>query len=400
MKVSNNRPSTISQANTLGRSEAQRIGSLSGMKVKASRTPAERPTQRPASALVCMHCLSGKPVVASGKVSAARTAAQQRAAQAELSSAGIDSLRRTSSVNRSQRPALREGDRGVAVKQMQSQLNRIGFKPGPRDGIFGPRTEAALKRFQRSRGLEPTGRFNEKTNAALERAATLKLPKGVMLREGSRGPAVKQLQKALAGRGFNPGPKDGMFGPRTEAALKRFQRSRGISADGVYGPQTRSAFARGPAGSGGGGSVRGGGGVDRPSRPDRNGNGFVNYAGRSISDGTLRGKLNRIADYFGRGITITSGDRNFVPPGGSRTSLHLAGRAADLHVNGLSDRAVFYGLKRSGLLRGGYEVIWHGSNTATGGPHIHIGRYGDGRASTFRAEGVPGLAPRGVYLNA
>lgn len=63
-----------------------------------------------------------------------------------------------------------------------------------------------------------------------------------MLRNGSNGKDVRQLQEALAKEGFNPGPKDGIFGPRTEAALKAFQRSRDIAVDGIFGPQTRGAF--------------------------------------------------------------------------------------------------------------------------------------------------------------
>ncbi|MEW6734458.1 MAG: SafA/ExsA family spore coat assembly protein [Acidobacteriota bacterium] len=207
-----------------------------------------------------------------------------------------------------------------------------------------------------------------------------------ILREGSRGSAVRQLQDALRAKGFNPGPSDGVFGSRTEAALKAFQSSRGIPADGVYGPQTRAAFSRGANAP-----------VDNTPKPK--GNGSVSYNGKRVSDPVLRDKLEQIADLFGRNITVTSGDRDFVPKGGSKTSLHLAHRAVDLHVNGLTDAEVFAKLKSSGILNGGYEVIWHGTNTATGGPHIHIGRYGDGRASKFKIEGVPGRSPAGVYTS-
>lgn len=222
-------------------------------------------------------------------------------------------------------------------------------------------------------------------------------PSGI-LREGSSGPAVSQLQRALADKGFNPGQIDGDFGPRTEAALKAFQRSRGIEADGVFGPQSRAAFSRGPASSSEGRP-------SRPSRPDNTpdapssiGNGSVTYNGKRVSDPVLRDKLEKVADFFGRNITVTSGDRDFVPRGGSRTSLHLAHRAVDLHVQGLSDAEVFSRLKSSGILSNGYEVIRHGPNTATGGPHIHIGRYGDGRPSQFKLEGVPGRAGAGQYV--
>lgn len=223
---------------------------------------------------------------------------------------------------------------------------------------------------------------------------------GGILREGSRGPAVRQLQEALADKGFNPGAADGVFGSRTEAALKSFQSSRGIPADGVYGPQTRDAFSKPAVNNGGGSAPRprtsGGGQVDTPV--PSNGKGSVSYNGKTVSDKTLRNKIEQVADFFGRHVTVTSGDRDFVPKGGSQTSLHLAHRAIDLHVDGVPDAQVFSRLKESGLLNGGYEVILHGPNTATGGPHVHIGRYADGRASQFKLEGVPGRARSGQYV--
>lgn len=58
------------------------------------------------------------------------------------------------------------------------------------------------------------------------------------LRQGSSGEAVRELQVALQETGHNPGSIDGSFGARTEAAVKAFQQSRGISADGVVGTIT------------------------------------------------------------------------------------------------------------------------------------------------------------------
>ncbi|WP_395812024.1 LysM peptidoglycan-binding domain-containing protein [Archangium minus] len=68
------------------------------------------------------------------------------------------------------------------------------------------------------------------------------------LRRGESGEAVKKLQAALVKAGhmtqaeMNTGP--GTFGPRTESALKEFQRAHGLSADGVYGAKTRAAFEK------------------------------------------------------------------------------------------------------------------------------------------------------------
>lgn len=59
-----------------------------------------------------------------------------------------------------------------------------------------------------------------------------------MLRQGSRGAAVSALQQQLRDHGFDPGPIDGVFGPRTLAAVRAFQTKQGIAVDGVVGPIT------------------------------------------------------------------------------------------------------------------------------------------------------------------
>ncbi len=60
--------------------------------------------------------------------------------------------------------------------------------------------------------------------------------------DGSRGEAVEALQKKLLGQGINPGPVDGVFGPKTEDAVKRFQDREGLEADGIAGPNTLTAL--------------------------------------------------------------------------------------------------------------------------------------------------------------
>ena len=42
----------------------------------------------------------------------------------------------------------------------------------------------------------------------------------------------KEIQTALAKRGYNPGPIDGRWGSKTSAALKRFEKGHGLRADG------------------------------------------------------------------------------------------------------------------------------------------------------------------------
>lgn len=59
-----------------------------------------------------------------------------------------------------------------------------------------------------------------------------------ILKEGSKGKDVRELQKRLKQLGFNPGAIDGEFGPATGAAVIALQRSEGLLADGIVGPRT------------------------------------------------------------------------------------------------------------------------------------------------------------------
>lgn len=58
------------------------------------------------------------------------------------------------------------------------------------------------------------------------------------LRIGDRGEAVTQLQGILESLGHNPGPVDGIFGPLTESAVKRYQAAVGVTVDGSFGRQS------------------------------------------------------------------------------------------------------------------------------------------------------------------
>ena len=48
---------------------------------------------------------------------------------------------------------------------------------------------------------------------------------------GSTGPEVKLAQEALAKRGYSPGPLDGLFGPQTKKAVRRYQTDRTADSD-------------------------------------------------------------------------------------------------------------------------------------------------------------------------
>lgn len=64
-----------------------------------------------------------------------------------------------------------------------------------------------------------------------------------MLRMGSRGARVRELQALLVRAGAPALEVDGDFGPATRDALKTFQQVQGLTVDGVYGPETERALA-------------------------------------------------------------------------------------------------------------------------------------------------------------
>ena len=138
------------------------------------------------------------------------------------------------------------------VRTVQRTLNSRGgrARAAPRkqhtrpDGSLNPRTEQALKEFQKSENLEDSGRLNRRTLAAL----------GVRENEpassGASAPAqpaasatIREMQRQLNARGYNVGNPDGILGERTRAALREFQRSAKLPVSGE--PDTRTLDALG-----------------------------------------------------------------------------------------------------------------------------------------------------------
>lgn len=122
--------------------------------------------------------------------------------------------------------------------------------------MFGASTEAAVRAFQRARGLREHGRCDEPTWLALVEASWRLGDRRLRLvAPYQRGDDVQTLQTTLGKLGFDCGRADGIFGPATSRALAEFQRNCGLTVDSVCGPETVQALAINSARSGTGPGV-------------------------------------------------------------------------------------------------------------------------------------------------
>lgn len=140
------------------------------------------------------------------------------------------------------------------------------------------------------------------------------------LERNDRGPAVTDLQNRLAAAGFSPGMADGIFGARTEGAVRSYQASRGIEVDGVVGQNTWAQLNGAPA-------------VEKPPAAEPVAPGEV----AQVTDGPsnariatlhpeLRGQaaefVNRVEQELGITLRVTSGMRTYA----EQDALYAQGR--------------------------------------------------------------------------
>ena len=158
------------------------------------------------------------------------------------------------------------GSRGEQVRLLQQALIALGYLDDSADGVFGPKTESAVKKFQQSQGLTVDGLAGTGTQTRLyslnrtpaSQPAATPAPQATpvsqstssadrsdlfsgnyaTIRSGDTGIRVTVLQSCLIRLKYLNGHADGKFGPKTEKAVQAFQKSNGLTADGLAGQKT------------------------------------------------------------------------------------------------------------------------------------------------------------------
>jgi peptidoglycan hydrolase-like protein with peptidoglycan-binding domain len=136
-------------------------------------------------------------------------------------------------------PLTRQGDQGHPVQSLQYLLGARGHSVTV-NGAFGPRTDAAVRAFQKENSLIADGIVGPNTWTTLI----------IQVKQGNQGDAVRAVQEQLRNLSGDPSKGlqvDGIFGPKTEAAVRDFQQTLSLSVpsvtvDGIVGPVTWQAL--------------------------------------------------------------------------------------------------------------------------------------------------------------
>lgn len=154
---------------------------------------------------------------------------------------------------------LSVGDTSVRVAEARANLARLGqlaqysgelnaWKKqsySEQDKYFDKELAVAIKAFQQSRGIIPSGRIDDMTLREMRLASYSLGTRVLQFQPGNElvGDDVSQLQTQLEELGFYHNRVDGHFGQHTHDALADYQLNSGLQADGVCGPATLRALS-------------------------------------------------------------------------------------------------------------------------------------------------------------
>lgn len=138
------------------------------------------------------------------------------------------------------------GARGENVVRIQQRLMSLGYNvPGGADGQYGSGCREMVKKFQGDNCLEIDGDVGENTWNTLfplqNQKENSEWPRYHIAKGMSDG-NVSIIQKRLSNLGYSIGPIDGIFGEKTEIAVKDFQKINRLDDDGIVGRDTWNAL--------------------------------------------------------------------------------------------------------------------------------------------------------------
>ncbi len=126
------------------------------------------------------------------------------------------------------------------VENVQRELQKIGYYPGPVDGVAGKRTHQAIVAYQKAVGLDPSG---EASDELAEHIRYTREVAQASLFTGSTDVAadtdaetrarVRRVQTGLSELAYEPGRVNGELTDVTLAAIRAFQRDRGLAETGA-----------------------------------------------------------------------------------------------------------------------------------------------------------------------
>ena len=177
---------------------------------------------------------------------------------------------------------LSHGMESEEVRQLQEALIALGYLKGTADGVFGNKTENAVRKFQKKNKLNADGLAGVKTkelifskaagkssgsssggNASQNNSSAQKNENAsnnnsnsgssggtlfggnyATLKSGNKNARVRTLQTALIALNYLSGSADGSYGKKTKAAVIAFQKANNLKADGAAGKKTLTALEK------------------------------------------------------------------------------------------------------------------------------------------------------------